>query len=183
MKYVAAALIAFMAGIFTRGLFADRALHRLQVTNDSAKVELAYRDSLRAADRVAFDAERAGWSAQVSLRSSRSVETGTAAASLVDTLYLNALPDCKPALAEIALRFAEHLHADTLFAQSVDSLKRVDSLELDRRASESATFARLAREAQQRTDDAIRAGRAGHGWKTDALLVLGTAAVVMIVRP
>jgi hypothetical protein len=182
VKYFAVALLAFVAGLFVRGCFAGHQLAALQVENDAAKVAAHVADSLRVADRAAFDAERAGLLARVSLRSIRSVETGTAAASLVDTLYLNALPDCKPALTSIAESFRLHLTADDSLAAANAALRLADSLELVKRAAQADTLSGKLAEAMARTDRAIAVGRSGHGWKTDVALIAGTALVVVLVR-
>lgn len=154
----------------------DAEVTRLKHENVAAKQWAQEERSRRVAARAAFDAERAGLLARTVSRSVHAAATGSAAARLVDSLYVIAPPDCAPALREIKDAFALHLKADTAAYYTARQLRIADSLALrEERLSADELRAKLA-EANARTDRAIVEASRGHGWKTDALLVVAAAA-------
>lgn len=125
------ALALFAAGWFVRGwgVEKDRALLR----DSAARSREASRvgDSLRAADRLAFDAERAELSARVTSLQLRARTLGAAATRLlVDTVMAQAPDTCLPGLTRLRFAWSLHLDADSAANVATTNLLRADSLEL-----------------------------------------------------
>jgi hypothetical protein len=173
MKYVISAVLAFGAGLFVRGCFADQRLRILQAENDSAKTAAQIANSRRVALTVAYDAARAGHTASVIARTKEAAASGAAVASLIDSTILTSLPDCKPVLVALKERFAAHLADDGRAAVENARLRLADSLELSRRAAVTDSLSRDLVKALLRTDEAIAAAStAGSRMALEADLLL-----------
>lgn len=173
------AVLAFVAGYWWRGHDVEPERRALQDIAAQARLAAQHADTRRAADRAAFDAERAEMTARVTALQQRARTLGTAATRLMDTVEVAAPDTCIPGLQRIRFAWSLHMEADRV----ADSTYRVTLVNYDRAVlNERIRTAEVMVErdtAQARLTRALRLPPRRSGFVAGALVGGGVVLAVM----